>query len=200
MPSNITVSPRGSEAFVTNYGRGKIGRIDFIDTASHRHKGELEIGVRPMAAIVSPLGDQLFAVCGGSNDLYVIDTAGREIIKKIPVGLAPDSLAISPDHSTLYVANSGTNDISVIDLLDLVETKRVRVGEKPFSLAVDNNGSLFIVETGSNRLSILSPMFEKIASIKVGKRPIDVVLSLDNRYAYVTAERSNRVFVYEVNY
>lgn len=200
MPSNIAVSPKGFEAFVTNYGRGKIGRIDFIDTSSHRHKGELEIGVRPLAAAVSALGDRLFVVCGGSNDLYVIDTSGPEIIKQLPVGLAPDALAVSPDGSTLYVSNSGTDDISVVDLLDLVEVKRVRVGSKPFSLAVDSSGSLFVVETGNNSLSILSSKLEKITSIKVGGKPIDVVLSPDSRHAYVTAERANRVFVYEVSH
>ena len=198
MPSNITISPNGYQAFVTNFGRGKIGRIDFIETSSHRILGQVEVGVRPLAAVVSALGDRLFVACGGSNELYIIDTASRKVIKQVPVGLGPDALALSPDGNTLYVSNSGSNDLSVVDLLDLKEVRRVSVGSKPFSIAVSQTGLIFVVETGDNALSVFSANFEKITTVKVGKHPIDVKLSPDDRFAYVTAERDNRVFVYEI--
>jgi YVTN family beta-propeller protein len=197
-PSNITISPRGGQAFVTNYGRGKIGRVDFIDTSTHRVLGEVEVGVRPLAAVVSELEDRLYVVCGGSNDLYVIDTATRKVITKLPVGQAPDALAFSPDGNTLYVSNSGTHDISIVDLIDLKEVRRVGVGSKPFSIAVNQNGFIFVVESGDKTLSLFSPDFEKVTTVKVGDRPIDVELSPDERFAYVTAEQDNRVFVYEI--
>jgi len=197
-PSNITISPRGRQAFVTNYGRGRIGRIDFIDTSTHRVLGEVEVGVRPLAAVVSELEDRLYVVCGGSNDLYVIDTATRKVITKLPVGQAPDALALSPDGNTLYVSNSGTHDISIVDLIDLKEVRRVGVGSKPFSIAVNQNGFIFVVESGDKTLSLFSPDFEKVTTVKVGDRPIDVELSPDERFAYVTAEQDNRVFVYEI--
>jgi YVTN family beta-propeller protein len=137
-------------------------------------------------------------VCGGSNDLYVIDTATRKVITKLPVGQAPDALAFSPDGNTLYVSNSGTHDISIVDLIDLKEVRRVGVGSKPFSIAVNQNGFIFVVESGDKTLSLFSPDFEKVTSVKVGDRPIDVDLSPDGRFAYVTAEQDNRVFVYEI--
>jgi len=137
-------------------------------------------------------------VCGGSNDLYVIDTATRKVITKLPVGQAPDALAFSPDGNTLYVSNSGTHDISIVDLIDLKEVRRVGVGSKPFSIAVNQNGFIFVVESGDKTLSLFSPDFEKVTTVKVGDRPIDVELSPDERFAYVTAEQDNRVFVYEI--
>ncbi len=198
-PSNITISPRGFLAFVTNYGRGRIGRIDFIDTSTHRVLGEVEVGVRPLAAVVSALEDRLYVVCGGSNDLYIIDIAQRQVIGTLPVGQGPNALALSPDGNTLYVSNSGTNDVSVVDLLDLKEIRREKVGSKPFSIAVDQKGFIFVVESGDKTLSLFSPDFEKISSVKVGDRPIDVELSPDERFAYVTAEQDNRVLVYEID-
>jgi len=54
------------------------------------------------------------------------------------------------------------------------------------------------VESGDNSLSLFSPDFEKVSSVEVGDRPIDVELSPDGRFAYVTAEQDNRVFVYEI--
>jgi YVTN family beta-propeller protein len=197
-PSNITISPRGQQAFVTNYGRGKIGRVDFIDTSTHRVLGEVEVGVRPLAAVVSELEDRLYVVCGGSNDLYIIDIAQRQVIETLLVGQGPDGLALSPDGNTLYVSNSGSHDVSIVDLLDLKEVRREKVGSKPFSIAVNQNGFIFVVESGDETLSLFSPDFEKVSSVKVGDRPIDVELSPDERFAYVTAEQDNRVLVYEI--
>jgi YVTN family beta-propeller protein len=197
-PSNITISPRGQLAFVTNYGRGKIGRVDFIDTSTHRVLGEVEVGVRPLAAVVSELENRLYVVCGGSNDLYIIDIAQRQVIETLLVGQGPDGLALSPDGNTLYVSNSGSHDVSIVDLLDLKEVRREKVGSKPFSIAVNQNGFIFVVESGDETLSLFSPDFEKVSSVKVGDRPIDVELSPDERFAYVTAEQDNRVLVYEI--
>lgn len=197
-PSNITISPRGLQAFVTNYGRGKIGRIDFIDTSTHRVVGEVEVGVRPLAAVVSELEDRLYVVCGGSNDLYIIDVAARKVIDTLPVGQGPDALALSPDRNTLYISNSGSHDVSIVDLIDLKEVRRKKVGSKPFSIAVNRNGFVFVVESGDETLSLFSPDFEKVSSVKAGDRPIDIELSPDERFAYVTAEQDNRVFVYEI--
>lgn len=199
MASNITVSPKGFLAFVTNFGRGKIGRIDFIDTTSHRIVAEVEVGVRPLAAAVSPLGDQLYVVCAGSNDVWIIDVNQRNVIKTIPVGLGPDGVAISPDGLTLYVANSGTNDLSIIDLLDQREVKRVRVGNKPFSVAVAQDGRIFVVETGDRVVSVYSPEFKKLETLRASRKPIDVVLSPDDRYAYVTDETDNRLLVFQIS-
>lgn len=199
LPSNIAMSPGGLQAFVTNYGRGKIGRIDFIDTSTHRILGVAEIGIRPLQAAVSPLGDQLFVACAGSNEIYVLNINSRKVVKQIPVGLGPNGLAFSPDGSYLYVSNAGTNDLSVVDTLDLEELKRVPVGNSPFSIAADKKGRLFVVETGDRSLSLYSPDFQKLSSVKAGKKPIDVQLSSDERHAYVTDESGNKVFVFNVD-
>ena len=158
----------------------------------------MEIGVRPVALAVSPLGDQLFAVCSGSNDVYVIDVGRREVIKRLPVGMAPDGIAFAPDGLTVYVANSGTNDVSVIDVLDLRETRRARVGSKPFSLTVDESGQIFVVETGDKAIGVYTPEFKKLHTFKARNKPVDVTLSRDQRFVYVTDEKDNRLLVYQM--
>ncbi len=198
IPSNIVVSPKGSLAFVTNFGKGKIGRVDFVDTTSHRVVAELELGIRPLAAAVTSAGDYLYVVCGGSNEVYAIDIAAKKVTQQIPVGITPDGVALSPDGNTLYVANSGSNDISVVDLIDNTEKKRVPVGKSPFSLSVTNSGKLLVVETGDNSVSVFNPDLQKAASIKVGKQPIDVCLSSDDKFAFVTLEKDNKLAVLQL--
>jgi YVTN family beta-propeller protein len=197
-PANVVIASNGLQAFILNFGRGKIGRVDFVDTSTHRVIGGIDIGVRPVAGAASPLGDQLFVACSGSNDLYVIDVIRRELVKRIPVGLAPDGMAISPDGLKLYVANSSTNDISVVDLIDLKEVRRAPVGSKPFSMAVVPDGRILVVETGDKMVSLYTPDFKKVQSFKAEKKPVDVVLSRDGKRIFVTDEKDNRVLVYQM--
>ena len=178
---------------------GRIGRVDFIDTASHRVTKSVEVGVRPLVAAISPLGEQLYIPCAGSNDLYVIDANEGRVIKEIPVGIGPDGIGLTPDGERLLVANSGTNDLSVVDLLDIEETRRVRVGEQPFSLTVNDQGYVFVVESGSRTISILSPELNKVRTVEVGKKPIDIQVSPDSRFVYVTDEKENRVMVLRIS-
>ena len=137
-------------------------------------------------------------VCSASNDLYAIDVNRREVLKKISVGQGPDGIAISPDGVHLYVANSVSNDISVIDLLDLKEVRRVKVGAKPFSLAVGPKGRIFVVETGDKQVGVYDPDFKKLTSLRANKKPVDVAVSRDGRFAYVTDELDNRVLVFQL--
>ena len=131
--------------------------------------------------------------------MWVIDINSRKVVKQIPVGVQPAGVGTSTDGNTLYVANSKTNDLSVIDLLDLEEVRRVRVGNRPFSLDVDSSGRVYVVESGDNTVSVFSPDLEKIGSFPVGKGAIDVDVTRDGRYAFVTAEKANRLFVFEIH-
>ena len=85
-----------------------------------------------------------------------------------------------------------------MDVFELKETQRVPVGKHPFSVAVGPQGNIFVVESGDATLSMLSPDFQELASMKVGKGAIDVTLSKNGDYAYVTAEKASRLYVLKV--
>ena len=197
-PTNLIVSPSGVHIYVANWGKGKYGKIDIIDTATHRILAEVQIGIAPIAGAVSRLGDFVYMACAGSNDIWILDTNKRKVLKQIPVGVKPNGVAISPDGYTLYVTNGATNDLSVLDLLDLEETQRIRVGSKPFSVVVDKKGRIFILESGDNSVSILDSDLKKIGSFSVGQKSVDIDLSLDGRLAFVTSEKNNRLHVFEI--
>ena len=78
LPNSIAMSPKGYQVFVTNFGRGKIGRVDFIDTSTHRILGEVEVGIRPLAVVVSasPTGCTLHVVA------LTISTSWISLIEK----------------------------------------------------------------------------------------------------------------------
>jgi YVTN family beta-propeller protein len=201
-PSAIITSTKGTLAFALNFGRGKVGRVDFIDTNTHRVVGDLELGIRPMAAVISPIGDILYVVCGGSNEVFAIDVTARRVMQQIPVGITPDGVAISADGNTVVVANSGSNDLSIIDVVDMTEKRRVPVGPSPFSLAMTSAGKLIVAETdnGSDKgsISVYGPDFQKVATTRVGKMPQGICLSQDQREVYVPVEKDNKLVILQV--
>ena len=191
-PAQLIASPTGLLIFVANWGSGKFGKVDVIDT------NEIPEGISPIAGVVSPLGDYLFLACSGSNDLWVININTLKTVKKISVGIQPSGVAISLDGNTLYVTNNKTHDLSVNDLLELKETRRERLGNRPFSLTIDSKGRIFVVESGDNIVSVFDTELEKIGSFSVGKGSLDIDVSHDNRHIFVTAEKENRLFIFEI--
>ncbi len=197
-PSNIVISSNGIHAYVSNFGSGRIGKIDFINVSTHRVEGEVEVGVRPSALVISPFEDQLFVVCSGSNDVYQIDISRKSVINKVSVGLGPDGIALSNDGLTLYVANSSTNDISIIDILEMEETRRVSVGNKPFNIRVTENNEIWVVETGDKQISVYSPDFERLRTYKAHKKPVDLQISAEFGTFFVTDEKDNKILIYRL--
>ncbi len=197
-PSNIVISSNGIHAYVSNFGSGRIGKIDFINVSTHRVEGEVEVGVRPSALVISPFEDQLFVVCSGSNDVYQIDISRKSVINKVSVGLGPDGIALSNDGLTLYVANSSTNDISIIDILEMEETRRVSVGNKPFNIRVTENNEIWVVETGDKQISVYSPDFERLRTYKAHKKPVDLQISSEFGTFFVTDEKDNKILIYRL--
>lgn len=197
-PSNIVISSNGLHAYVSNFGSGRIGKIDFINVATHRVEGEVEVGVRPSALIISPFEDQLFVACSGSNDVYQIDIPRKAVVKTVPVGLGPDGIALSNDGLTLYVANSSTDDISIIDVLEMEEIRRVPVGSKPFNIRVTENDEVWVVETGDKRISVYDPEINWIRSYEAKKKPVDLQISKEFGHFYVTDEKDNKILIYKL--
>ena len=197
-PSNIVISSNGLHAYVSNFGTGRIGKIDFINVTTHQVEGEVEVGVRPSSLLLSPFEDQIFVVCSGSNDVYQIDIQRKTVVDTVPVGLGPDGIAVSNDGMILYVANSSTDDVSVIDILEMEEIRRVPVGSKPFNIRVTENDEIWIVETGDKQISVYDPDFNRIRSYQAKKKPVDIQIAPSHGHFYVTDEMDNRILVYKL--
>jgi len=197
-PSNIVISSNGLHAYVSNFGTGRIGKIDFINVSTHRLEGEVEVGVRPSDLLISPFEDQLFVVCSGSNNVYQIDIPRKTVIDTVDVGLGPDGIALSNDGLTLYVANSSTDDISVIDVLEMEEIRRVPVGSKPFNIRITPNDEIWIVETGDKRISVYDSDLNRLRYYEAKKKPIDLQISETFGHFYVTDEKENKILIYKM--
>jgi YVTN family beta-propeller protein len=112
---------------------------------------------------------------------------------------------MSPDGKTLAVSNWGDQSISLIDAASLRETARVRVGSHPNEMVWARDGRLFVVDSGSNDVTVIAgtAVTETVKTsldprAPVGSTPDALVLSPDERSLYVANADNNNVAVIDV--
>ena len=92
---------------------------------------------RPMGAVLSRDGRQLFVSLGRAQSIAVIDVAARKVLKTIEeVGTRPWGIGVSPDGRKLYSANGPSGDVSVVDIESGKVDRRIAVGGSPWGIAV----------------------------------------------------------------
>ncbi len=85
-PMAALMSPDGKTLYVST-GRGK--QLFFIDTATNKPTGSVEVGQRPWGVALSPDAKTLFTANGPSTDLTVVDLATKTVTKKVKLTGSP---------------------------------------------------------------------------------------------------------------
>ncbi|HEY5241807.1 MAG TPA: hypothetical protein VIJ22_10090, partial [Polyangiaceae bacterium] len=94
-------------------------------------------GPRPMGAVLSADGKQLYVTCGRGGSVAVIDVATRQQVRSIDrVGDRPWGIALSRDGTRLYTANGTSGDLSIVDPASGNVEKRIHIGGLPWGVAV----------------------------------------------------------------
>jgi YVTN family beta-propeller protein len=119
--------------------------ITVIDAVAHKAVATIEIpptkgapaAPRPMGAVITPDGKQLFFSLGREKSIAILDAEGRKFVRKIEdVGTRPWGIALSADGRKLYTANGGSGDVSVVDVETGKVEKRITTGGSPWGLVV----------------------------------------------------------------
>jgi YVTN family beta-propeller protein len=94
-------------------------------------------GPRPMGAVISPDGKQLYVSLGRAGSVAVIDVATRKLARIISsVGARPWGIGVSPDGKKLYTANGPSGDVSIVDIATGKVDQKVSTGGSPWGVAV----------------------------------------------------------------
>jgi YVTN family beta-propeller protein len=100
-------------------------------------KGKGPTAARPMGAVLSPDGSQVYVSLGRARAVAVIDVARRALVKTIEdIGDRPWGIAVSPDGKKVYTANGPSGDVSVVDLATGAVERKIATGGSPWGLAM----------------------------------------------------------------
>ena len=140
-PRAVAFTTDGASGFVTNENDGS---VSIIEPATQRVAARIQIpkaegaafAARPMGAVLSPDGTQVFVSLGRARSIAVIDVAGQKLLRTIPdVGERPWGIAVSRDGRTVFTANGPSADVSFVDLSSGT-IRRVATGGSPWGVVV----------------------------------------------------------------
>jgi len=124
--------------------------------------------------------------------LYRLSKDDHSVIGKVKLGYRPYGIAQSPDGSTLSISNWGDSSVTFLHPADLSAISTVKVGSQPCSLVYSADGRLFVTNSGSNSVSVLSG--GKVAeTIRTSLNPKDPIGSTPN--AVCVDEKDKRLFI-----
>jgi len=146
-----------------------------------------------------PASSEIVAFREDPNAGVLIQLAGSPI----SAGQTVQALALDPSGKCLYAANAGQNNVSLFTINSdgslTEQTPRTSVGTVPTLLVLDSSGHLYVGNSGSTDVSVLSvsctstPPFTPVtqlsgATAPIGLVPLNMQLSPSGNVLYVTGQ------------
>jgi YVTN family beta-propeller protein len=179
------------------------GTVAAFDARTGELRGTIPVGLSPIG-IVAPHGtDDVYVSNEGSNTMSVIDRHSLREVRTIPMGSKPHHLIASRDGRFVYVGEFGQNSIGVID----TRTGTVRhlvtgdTGALTHAVFVSRDGrTLYATNAGTaNEIVALDARTGAIRwSLPIGKNPSEILVTDDERTAYVSVRNENVVKVVDL--
>jgi YVTN family beta-propeller protein len=141
-PRSVAFTLDGAIAFVTGENDAS---VTVVDARAHKPISKIVIPEapgaptppRPMGAVLSPDGRQLYVSNGRAKSIAVIDVGARQLSRVIDdVGQRLWGIGVSRDGRKLYTANGPSGDVSIVDVATGAVDRRVSVGGSPWGIAV----------------------------------------------------------------
>ncbi|MFQ5628667.1 MAG: beta-propeller fold lactonase family protein, partial [bacterium] len=165
VPHNIWVDNQNQFWYTTLISTGELWKFD---VATDSFQGKVNAGRSPANVVTSPDGQIVYVTnfdAFNGNFVQVINTATMQKIEELQVGFAPHGINFSHDGQFIYITNYFSDSISIIRADNHEEVDRVLLAEG------------------------LNPIRSTIY------RPLQVVLTPDDRFAYVSCFGAGQVRV-----
>ena len=197
-PHEVSVSPDGRRAVVSNYGtREQPGStLSIVDLEQPREQRRIDLAphTRPHG-VAWFAADRIAVTVEGSQQLLVVEPDTGRIVAAIATGQQVSHMVtVSGDGSRAYVTNIGSGSATAIDLVAGRKLGDVATGGGSEALALTPDGrELWVAARADGQLAIVDT-----ASLAVVERlplpgvPIRIAMTPDGRTALVTLAGSAR--------
>jgi YVTN family beta-propeller protein len=192
-PKNIIMSADGTHFYVTGYD----GSTSVISVADYTVKTfALQ---RSTAEAVSPDGKFIYLVhsgiVGDTKDSWIsVISADGATVAVAPVDRHATGIGVSPDGTKVYISSRNSSSyldwrgsISVIDAGTYRVVDKIALELAPDTVMVSRDSArLYATHYHKNSVSIIDLRTRGVARWQFRDAPIDIVVSPDERFAYVT--------------
>ena len=123
------------------------------------------------------------------NTVSEIDVAKGAFVRKFDVPLQPEGITVLPNGSEVWVGSNKTGAVSVISTSSGSITHTISGMTFPYRLGASPDGKLVaIVDGEGNKLQVASVAEHRLIGSIDLEKPRGVIITSDNRHAYVTLE------------
>jgi YVTN family beta-propeller protein len=200
-PHEVTASPDGRLAFVSNYGTGPQpgSSLSVIDVAAQKEIKRVDIAplLRPHG-IVYAAGAVWFTI-EGSRAVARYDHASGRVNWLMGTGQnGTHMVVVTPDGKKLFTPNIGSNTVTAIDIASGRMTQ-IAVGQGPEGADLSPDGKeLWVAHRGDGMLSVIDAATDQVKeTFKVGDQPIRVKFTPDGRRVLISNARGNEVAIFD---
>lgn len=186
-PHGLALSPDDRHYYVSTAHGSPFGALWKIDARTNAVVGRVELGNFPASAQVTPDGGFVYVVNFNlhgemvPSDVSVVSTDPFVEAARIQTCTMP----------RIFVACNKSNDIVEIDATSWAMTRRIAAGDGVYNLATTRDGTLLLATNKRGQsVSIIDVASGKeLARVPTKRRVVhDVVISPDDRYAFVSVE------------
>jgi len=170
----VAVTPDGQRAFIGNIGSGS---VTVVDLAKGKKIADIETGAGAEGVTVTPDGKEVWVGNRGSDTLTVIDASSLEILEQVPCEGVPIRVVSTANGKRILVSCASTGEVATFDRRTRKELVRRKLD---LSTVPDAATRLFGDRFGE------SPV------------PVGLVVSPDDRIAWVAATQSDVIVVVDV--
>jgi len=203
-PHEISVSPDGRQAVVSNYGtRDKPGSS--ISVLDLEQPGELRrIDLSPHSrphGVAWYAPDRVAVTAEGSRSLLLVDPVVGRIVQAIATEQeASHMVAVSADAKRAYVTNLGSGTTTAIDLAAGRKLADLPTGAGSEALALSPDGrELWVAARAEDQVAIVDTAGLQItAKLPVSGMPIRIAMTPDGQAALVSCARSSDIVLVDV--
>ncbi|WP_198347655.1 serine/threonine-protein kinase [Nocardia terrae] len=117
---------------------------------------KIDVGVRTRDLAVSADGRRAAVTTWTANSAFFIDTATESVTGSIDLGSRLSGIALSADGSRAYIAAEDTATLMVVDTATAKVVDRIRVEQEPAGLAMSTDGCLYVANSRSGSVSVVS--------------------------------------------
>jgi len=203
-PHEVSVSPDGRLAAVTNYGsREKPGStLSIVDLEQPRELRRIDLAphARPHGvAWFAP--DRIAVTTEGSKHLLVVEPESGRIVGAIATGQdVSHMVAVDAGRQRAYVTNIGSGTTTALDLASNRKLDDLATGAGSEALALTPDGrELWVAARADGHLAIVDTQkLEVTARLPLPGIPIRIVMTPDGRTALVTCAGTAEIVAFDV--
>lgn len=176
-----------------------LNNVTAFDAGTGAVVGTVAVGAMPIGVVAPLLRGKVYTSDEGSNQVSVISRATRSRLRVIPVGPRPHHIAASNLGDRVYVAEFGSNTVGVIDTA--TDTKVGTWQTSPNAAArahavwpSRDGRRLYATNEVTNDIAAIDTTTGQLMwNLPVGTRPSEILVTPNDRVAYVTVRNENKV-------